>query len=79
MADDAQRDLDEALPALEAATASLKNLSRNDVVEVKSLSNPPAGVKLVMEVSYIPFEASCSIQPGEHLRKQSRHGFTIST
>ena len=50
MADDAQRDLDEALPALEAATASLKNLSRNDVVEVKSLSNPPAGVKLVMEV-----------------------------
>ena len=51
MADDAQRDLDEALPALEAATASLKNLSRNDVVEVKSLSNPPAGVKLVMEVS----------------------------
>lgn len=53
MADDAQRDLDEALPALEAATASLKNLSRNDVVEVKSLSNPPAGVKLVMEVSHI--------------------------
>ncbi len=51
MADDAQRDLDEALPALEAATASLKNLSRNDVVEVKSLSNPPAGVKMVMEVS----------------------------
>lgn len=50
MADDAQRDLDEALPALEAATASLKNLSRNDVVEVKSLSNPPAGVKMVMEV-----------------------------
>lgn len=50
MAADAQRDLDEALPALEAATASLKNLSRNDVVEVKSLSNPPAGVKLVMEV-----------------------------
>lgn len=53
MADDAQRDLDEALPALEAATASLKNLSRNDVVEVKSLSNPPAGVKLVMEVCHI--------------------------
>jgi dynein heavy chain len=51
MADDAQRDLDEALPALEAATASLTNLSRNDVVEVKSLSNPPAGVKMVMEVS----------------------------
>lgn len=56
MAADAQRDLDEALPALEAATASLKNLSRNDVVEVKSLSNPPAGVKLVMEVRH-----SCTV------------------
>lgn len=60
MAADAQRDLDEALPALEAATASLKNLSRNDVVEVKSLSNPPAGVKLVMEVSHIHSQPTCS-------------------
>ncbi|KAK9803422.1 hypothetical protein WJX72_010826 [[Myrmecia] bisecta] len=56
IAADAQRDLDEALPALEAATASLKNLSRNDVVEVKSLSNPPAGVKLVMEATCIMFD-----------------------
>lgn len=36
-----QRDLDEALPALDAAVASLKNLSRNDVVEVKAMQNPP--------------------------------------
>lgn len=36
-AEDAQRDLDMALPALDAAVASLKNLSRNDVVEVKSM------------------------------------------
>lgn len=41
IADDAQRDLDEALPALDAAVASLKNLSRNDVVEVKAMQNPP--------------------------------------
>ena len=34
IADDAQRDLDEALPALEAALASLKNLNKGDVVEV---------------------------------------------
>ena len=45
IADDAQRDLDEALPALDAAVASLKNLSRNDVVEVKALQNPPQGEK----------------------------------
>lgn len=34
IADDAQKDLDEALPALDAALASLKNLNRNDVTEV---------------------------------------------
>lgn len=44
--DDAQRDLDEALPALDRALDSLKNLSRNDIVEVKSLQNPPQGVKV---------------------------------
>ena len=56
IADDAQRDLDEALPALDAAVASLKNLNRNDIVEVKSLSNPPAGVKMVMEAVCIMME-----------------------
>jgi dynein heavy chain len=98
MAADAQRELDAALPALDAAVASLKNLSRcvggrwrgarakalaiavagvwlgqstaripnlpcspphthrNDIVEVKSLQNPPAGVKLVMETACIMFD-----------------------
>ena len=56
IAEDAQRDLDEALPALDAAVASLKNLSRNDVVEVKAMQNPPAGVKLVMEATCIMFD-----------------------
>ena len=49
IADDAQRDLDEALPALEAALASLKSLNKNDVTEVKAMKSPPAGVILVME------------------------------
>ena len=56
IADDAQADLDKALPALDAAVASLKALSRNDIVEVKSLKNPPDGVKLVMEATCIMFE-----------------------
>lgn len=56
IAADAQHDLDEALPALDAAVASLKNLSRNDVVEVKSLANPPMGVRLVMEATCIMFD-----------------------
>ena len=34
IADDEQRDLDEALPALEAALTSLKSLNKNDVTEV---------------------------------------------
>ena len=37
IADSAQRDLNEALPALDAALASLKSLNRNDVVEVSRL------------------------------------------
>jgi dynein heavy chain len=49
IADDAQRDLDEALPALDAAVASLKSLNKGDITEVKSMLNPPAGVRLVME------------------------------
>ena len=36
IADDAQRDLDEALPMLDAALASLKSLNKGDVVEVRS-------------------------------------------
>jgi len=34
IADDAQRDLDEALPMLDAALAPLKSLNKNDVVQV---------------------------------------------
>ncbi|NXX96308.1 DYH1 protein, partial [Centropus bengalensis] len=37
IADDAQRDLDEALPALDAALASLRNLNKSDVSEVTGL------------------------------------------
>ncbi|XP_053845413.1 dynein axonemal heavy chain 1 [Vidua macroura] len=49
IADDAQKDLAEALPALDAALASLKNLNRNDVTEVRALQRPPPGVKIVIE------------------------------
>ena len=47
IADDAQADLDKALPALDAAVQALKLLTKNDIVEVKALKNPPAGVRLV--------------------------------
>ncbi|XP_010014835.1 PREDICTED: dynein heavy chain 1, axonemal, partial [Nestor notabilis] len=49
IADDAQRDLDEALPALDAALASLRNLNKSDVTEVRAMQRPPPGVKMVIE------------------------------
>jgi dynein heavy chain len=49
VADDAQRDLDRALPALESAVKALKSLTKADITEVKSFSNPPNAVRIVME------------------------------
>lgn len=62
IADDAQKDLDEALPALEAATKSLKSLNKSDIVEVKAMKNPPAGVKLTLE-------CVCILQKVKPIRK----------
>ena len=47
--DSCEKDLAEALPALNAALKALKGLSKNDIIEVKSMKSPPAGVKLTME------------------------------
>ena len=58
IADDAQKDLNEALPALDAAVASLKSLNKNDVVEVGNNSN-----------SCILNLVSCSVS---HLTKQGK-------
>ena len=53
---DAQRDLDEALPALDAAVKCLNALKPSDITEVKSLQKPPAGVKLTAEATCIMFQ-----------------------
>jgi len=55
IADDAQKDLDEALPALDAAVQCLAKLKKADLDEVKSLKTPPSGVKLTMEATCIMF------------------------
>ncbi|XP_033099985.1 dynein heavy chain 6, axonemal-like [Anneissia japonica] len=49
IADDAQRDLDEALPALEAAQKALDSLNKSDIAELKVFSTPPDLVMTVME------------------------------
>ncbi|KAI5095774.1 dynein heavy chain 12, axonemal isoform X1 [Silurus meridionalis] len=43
-----ESDLAEAIPALEAALSALNTLKPSDITIVKSMKNPPSGVKLVM-------------------------------
>merc|ERR1719271_104712 len=54
--EDAQKDLDEALPALEVANKCLKSLKLSSMQEIKALGNPPAGVRLTLEAICIMFE-----------------------
>lgn len=47
--DDCESDLAEAIPALDAALNALNTLKPSDIIVVKSMKNPPYGVKLVLE------------------------------
>ncbi len=47
--DECEEKLAVAMPALNAAVAALRTLKQNDITLVKSMTNPPNGVKLVME------------------------------
>ncbi|KAJ3328189.1 Dynein heavy chain 7, axonemal [Blyttiomyces sp. JEL0837] len=47
--DECEADLAEAVPALESALEALDTLKPQDITVVKSMKNPPAAVKLVME------------------------------
>ena len=49
IADDAQRDLDQALPLLEAANKALDSLDKADISEIRVFKTPPELVVLVME------------------------------
>lgn len=56
IADDAQRDLAEAIPALEEAVKCLNDLKKSDIDEVKSLKTPPSGVVLTLKVCCFMFD-----------------------
>ncbi|EGD81605.1 dynein heavy chain 2 [Salpingoeca rosetta] len=49
LAADAEADLKEALPALQAAMDALKSLNKNDISEIKAYTKPPDLVAMVME------------------------------
>ena len=51
LAEDAKRELDEALPALQAAVESLNGLNKSDITEIKSFAKPPPLVQMTLEVS----------------------------
>ncbi|XXQ30104.1 AAA+ ATPase domain-containing protein [Plasmodiophora brassicae] len=53
--DDAQKDLDLALPALEEAVSCLKLLKKSDLDEVKAMKKPPAGVLITVQATCILF------------------------
>lgn len=53
--EDAQKDLDEALPALDVAEKALKALKLASLQEIKALGDPPAGVRLTCECVCILF------------------------
>ncbi|CAB1420450.1 unnamed protein product [Pleuronectes platessa] len=57
IADDAQKDVDEALPALEGATQALNSLDKADISEIKVFSKPPDLVMVVMEAVCILLNA----------------------
>ena len=54
--DSAESDLAEALPALEEAVQCLKDLKKEQIVEVKALKKPPAGVRLTLKAICIMFQ-----------------------
>eukprot|EP00741_Cyanophora_paradoxa_P000409 tig00000404_g400.t1 len=56
LADDARKDLDEALPALNGAIEALNSLNKNDINEIKSFAKPPELVQKVMESVLILLE-----------------------
>uniref|UniRef100_A0A286XH43 Dynein axonemal heavy chain 6 n=1 Tax=Cavia porcellus TaxID=10141 RepID=A0A286XH43_CAVPO len=57
IADDAQRDLEEALPALEAANRALDSLDKADISEIRVFTKPPDLVMTVMEAISILLNA----------------------
>lgn len=53
MADLAEQDLNEAMPALQEAMLALEALNKKDIGEIKSYGRPPALVEKVMDAVMI--------------------------
>ncbi|XP_066590873.1 dynein axonemal heavy chain 1-like [Prorops nasuta] len=62
--DEAEFDLSEAKPLLDAAEMSLKALNKGDITEVKAMKRPPVGVLLVIEAMCIVNDIKPNKLPG---------------
>lgn len=49
LAADAHRNLEHAMPALEAATQAINSIDKNDIFEIRSIKNPSEAVQQVLE------------------------------
>jgi hypothetical protein len=78
--DECEEQLSVAMPALHSAISALNTLKQPDITMVKSMANPPAGVKMVMEaicilkVGHQKYfkESKCIMFPGT-LKKMKEH------
>ncbi|KAL1510265.1 hypothetical protein AB1Y20_006588 [Prymnesium parvum] len=69
--DTAEAGLAEALPALDAAVKCLSKLDKSQIVEVKALKKPPAGVRLTLKAICIMFQVKAvKIQDPENPQKK---------
>ncbi|XP_072525800.1 dynein axonemal heavy chain 6 [Salminus brasiliensis] len=67
IADDAQRDLDEALPALESANKALDALDKADISEIRVFTKPPDLVTTVMEAVCILLNSKTDWTSAKHV------------
>lgn len=56
MKDDAQRDLNQALPAVEKANEAIGRLKKESIGEVRTFTKPPNMVEVVMQAVCILFD-----------------------
>ncbi len=59
---EAERELAEALPALQDAQQAVKDLEKKDIAEMKVLPNPPPLVRKTMEIICIMFKEKPGIR-----------------
>ena len=76
--DDCQADLDEAMPAYEAAIKALQTLDKKSIQEMKSFANPPEMVKFTLEAVCVLMDINIKKDPwGEAKKLMNQNDFLV--